>query len=343
MKNSTKGTQCAISIEERAIRYAEATPGAVSGANGHNQTFSLTSTLVHGFCLDGEVALSILKTHYNPKCDPQWSDKELVHKIDSAIKSPPPKPRGWLLESTERNQVRPTRPPNRRKEKPKIDALANVQKFIGDFRCTEQDIIEASPCKLPPLIHGEHFHRQGAYLISMLYDKDDLINIVSDSKQNEKGKWHPVGYGETLPRNEWLKRLLDPLPNRPGGRWFRFNPMDGKGISDVNVTAFPYAMIEFDHVPLDLQLSLIAKLPLRIVSVTFSGDRSYHALVKVDVGSLEQYEEHVGAIYEIMDDFGPDPNNKNASRMSRLPGVYRGDQQQRLVYLNPKPSTKGIL
>jgi hypothetical protein len=102
-------------------------------------------------------------------------------------------------------------------------------------------------------------------------------------------------------------------------------------------------MIEFDHVPLDLQLSLIAKLPLRIVSVTFSGDRSYHALVKVDVGSLKKHGEHVGAIYEIMDDFGPDPNNKNASRMSRLPGVYRGDRQQRLVYLNPEPSTKGIL
>jgi hypothetical protein len=343
MKNSTKGTQCAISIEERAIRYAEATPGAVSGANGHNQTFSLTSTLVHGFCLDGEVALSILKTHYNPKCDPQWSDKELVHKIDSAIKSPPPKPRGWLLESTERNQVRPTRLPNRKVEPPKVDPLANVKKFIGDFRCTEQDIIEASPCKLPPLIHGEHFHRQGAYLISMLYDKDDLINIVSDSKQNEKGKWHPVGYGETLPRNEWLKRLLDPLPNRPGGRWFRFNPMDGKGISDVNVTAFPYAMIEFDDIPLDLQLSLLAKLRLPIMAITFSGAKSYHALIKVDAGSLDEYQKTVDDLYARMKRYGIDPNNRNASRMSRLPGVYRGDRQQRLVYLNPEPSMKGIL
>ena len=341
MHTNTKGTQCAISIEERAIRYAEATPGAVSGANGHTQTFSLTSTLVHGFCLDGEVALSILKTHYNPKCDPPWNDKELIHKIDSAIKSPPPKSRGWLLNSTERNNVRSTRLPNRKVEPPKVDPLANINKFIGDFRCEESDLTKSSVLRSD--YRDAPLHYQSAAIIMELFGPTDLVNIVSDSKQNEKGKWHPVGYGETLPRNEWLKRLLDPLPNKDGGCWFRFNPMDGKGISDVNVTAFPYAMIEFDKIPLERQLPLIAKLPLRIVSVTFSGDRSYHALVKVDVGSLEQYEEHVGAIYEIMDDFGPDPNNKNASRMSRLPGVYRGDQQQRLVYLNPKPSTKGIL
>jgi len=341
MKNSAKATQCAISIEERAIRYAEATPGAVSGANGHNQTFSLTSTLVHGFCLDGEVALSILKTHYNPKCDPQWSDKELVHKIDSAIKSPPPKPRGWLLNSAERNNVRSTRLPNRKVKKPKVDALANINKFIGDFRCEESDLTKSSVLRSD--YRDAPLHYQSAAIIMELFGPTDLVNIVSDSKQNEKGKWHPVGYGETLPRNEWLKRLLDPLPNRPGGRWFRFNPMDGKGISDVNVTAFPYAMIEFDDIPLELQLPLIARLRLPIVSVTFSGDRSYHALIKVDVGSLKKHGEHVGAIYEIMDDFGPDPNNKNPSRMSRLPGVYRGEQQQRLVYLNPEPSTKGIL
>ena len=341
MKNSTKGTQCAISIEERAIRYAEATPGAVSGANGHNQTFSLTSTLVHGFCLDGEVALSILKTHYNPKCDPQWSDKELVHKIDSAIKSPPPKPRGWLLNSAERNNVRSTRLPNRKVEPPKVDPLANIKKFIGDFRCEESDLIKSSVLRSD--YRDAPLHYQSAAIIMELFGPTDLVNIVSDSKQNEKGKWHPVGYGETLPRNEWLKRLLAPLPNKDGGCWFRFNPMDGKGISDVNVKAFPYAMIEFDKIPLELQLPLIARLRLPIVSVTFSGDRSYHALIKVDVGSLKKHGEHVGAIYEIMDDFGPDPNNKNPSRMSRLPGVYRGDQQQRLVYLNPEPSTKGIL
>ena len=341
MHINTKGTQCATPIAERAIRYVEETPGAISGANGHNQTFALTSTLVHGFCLDGEVALSILKTHYNPKCDPQWSDKELVHKIDSAIKSPPPKPRGWLLESTERNQVRPTRLPNRKVEPPKVDPLANINKFIGDFRCEESDLTKSSVLRSD--YRDAPLHYQSAAIIMELFGPTDLVNIVSDSKQNEKGKWHPVGYGETLPRNEWLKRLLDPLPNRPGGRWFRFNPMDGKGISDVNVTAFPYAMIEFDDIPLDLQLSLLAKLRLPIMAITFSGAKSYHALIKVDAGSLDEYQKTVDDLYARMKRYGIDPNNRNASRMSRLPGVYRGDRQQRLVYLNPEPSMKGIL
>jgi hypothetical protein len=341
MHINTKGTQCATPIAERAIRYVEATPGAISGANGHTQTFALTSTLVHGFCLDGEVALSILKTHYNPKCDPQWSDKELVHKIDSAIKSPPPKPRGWLLESTERNQVRPARLPNRKVEPPKVDPLANINKFIGDFRCEESDLIKSSVLRSD--YRDAPLHYQSAAIIMELFGPTDLVNIVSDSKQNEKGKWHPVGYGETRPRNEWLKRLLDPLPNKDGGCWFRFNPMDEKGISDVNVTAFPYAMIEFDHVPLDLQLSLLAKLRLPITAITFSGAKSYHALIKVDAGSLDEYQKTVDDLYARMKRYGIDPNNRNASRMSRLPGVYRGDRQQRLVYLNPEPSTKGIL
>ena len=342
MKNSAKATQCAISIEERAIRYAEATPGAVSGANGHNQTFSLTSTLVHGFCLDGEVALSILKTHYNPKCDPQWSDKELVHKIDSAIKSPPPKHRGWLLNSAERNNVRSTRLPNRKVEPPKVDPLANINKFIGDFRCEESDLTKSSVLRSD--YRDAPLHYQSAAIIMELFGPTDLVNIVSDSKQNEKGKWHPVGYGETLPRNEWLKRLVeDPLPSSPGGCWFRMNPMDGGGIADKHVTAFRYALLEFDDIPLELQLLLFAKLPLPIVAIIHSGGRSYHAWIPINASSLDAYNDAVAGLYDRMNRFGVDRNNKNASRMSRLPGVYRGDQQQRLVYLNPEPSAKGIL
>lgn len=304
--------------------------------------FSLTMKLVHGYCLD-EAALPLLISHYNPKCVPPFSDKELEHKVASAIDTTSDQPRGHLISPTERNQIRSRRLPSRKFKPPKIDTLANVEKFLSGFRCNEAEVIAASPCKLPPLIHGDHFHRQAAYLISMLYEPDDLINIVSDSKQNDKGKYHPIGYGETRPCNVWLKRLLDPLPNRTGGHWIRMNPMDGQGIADKNVTAFRYALFEFDDIPLELQLSLFAKLPLPIVAIIHSGGRSYHAWVQIHANSLNEYKDSVAKLYGRMGRFGVDRNNKNTSRMSRLPGVYRGDQQQRLVYLNPEPSTGAIL
>lgn len=344
MNDTTKTPTKATPIIDRAIAYIGKTPPAISGANGSTQTLNLAQHLVHDFALSGEVVLSLLETHYNPRCDPQWSDKELRHKVSEAEKYPPPNTAyGCKVAPSERKYSRPVRLPARKVKAPKIDPLANVEKVLSGFRCTEDDIIKASPYKLPPLIYGDHFHRQGAYLISMLYEPDDLINIVSDSKQNDKGKWHPVGYGETLPRNEWLKRLLNPLSNRPGGRWMRMNPMDGEGIADKNVAAFRCALFEFDDIPLDLQLSLFAKLPLPIVAIIHSGGRSYHAWVQINASSLEEYQETVAGLYDRMNRFGIDRNNKNASRMSRLAGTYRGDQKQRLVYLNPEPSTGGIL
>ena len=332
-----------MSLVERAISYIEKTPAAISGNNGHDQAFALALSLVHGFCLDRIVSLSLLEQHYNPKCNPQWSHKELAHKVDSAINATPNRPRGWLLNSGNCKQARPVKIPSRQIQTLKVDALANVRKFLNGFRCAETEIIAASPYKLSPVIKGKHFHRQGAYLISMLYNKDDQVNIVSNQEQNENGKWHPVGYGGTLPRNEWLKRLLDPLAKRPGGHWVRMNPMDGKGISEKNVTAFRYALMEFDEIDLNLQLSLFARLPLPIVAIIYSGGRSYHAWIQINADDPAQYKETVAKLYDRMNRFGIDRSNKNASRMSRLPGVLREDQQQRLVYLNPEPSTEEIL
>lgn len=85
-----------IDLTERAIAYLAACPPAISGQNGHNQTFAVTQALVHGFCLKPEATVQLLREHYNPRCEPPWSEKELQHKVDSALKNPPGKPRGWL-------------------------------------------------------------------------------------------------------------------------------------------------------------------------------------------------------------------------------------------------------
>ena len=331
-------------IIERAITYIDRTPPAISGNNGHSQTLKLAINLVHGFCLDAQATTSLMWDYYNPKCDPQWSMPEIVHKVSDASKMSPIKPRGWLLNGSQSDPVKLERLPAKRVVMPKQNSVENIQKFIGNFRCQEQDLIDASPYKLTGIIQGEHFHRQGAMLIEYLYETDDLIRIVTSSRESEKGKHHPVGFGQTLPRNVWSSAILQaPQHKSEGGCWIGMNPLDGHGVADKNVTRFPYALFEMDDVSLELQLSIIAKLPMAFSAIIYSGGRSYHCWAKVPATNIDQYKNSVSSMCQSLKVFGADTKNKNASRMSRLPGVYRGDQPQRLVYLNPEPSIESIL
>ena len=83
-------------VENRAVAYLEAMPPAISGAGGHNATYAAATALVHGFGIDPDLALEILLAHYNPRCEPPWSEKELRHKVEDAATKPHDYPHGWL-------------------------------------------------------------------------------------------------------------------------------------------------------------------------------------------------------------------------------------------------------
>ena len=172
------------------------------------------------------------------------------------------------------------------------------------------------------------------------------MNHVADSRSTVSAdgtaKAYPIGAGSTLDRCELENLLLNDVPQSSGGCWLRMNPLDGKGIADINVTAFRYALIEFDFVPLDLQLALLAKLPIPIAAVLTSGGKSVHAWILIGRESLQAYKADVLRLHKLIGRFGVDPQNKNPSRLSRMPGARRtigavGDGRQRLLYLNPNP------
>ena len=151
------------------------------------------------------------------------------------------------------------------------------------------------------------------------------------------------GVGITKTRDEWLAHFRDHgVPSGSIGCLFRFNPVNGTpsgdngGYTDNDVTAHRYALIESDLLPLDLQLAVIAQLPLPISALMFSGEKSYHALVRVDASDAMEYRRDVGKMLALLRPLGFDPSTGNPSRMSRLPGAMRGEGQQRLVYLNPE-------
>jgi putative DNA primase/helicase len=71
------------SVIERARRYIAKMPPAVSGQNGHTQTFLVAEFLVRGFDLGIDQARPLLH-EYNARCLPPWTDAELEHKLRQA-------------------------------------------------------------------------------------------------------------------------------------------------------------------------------------------------------------------------------------------------------------------
>lgn len=92
-------------VERRALAYLDKVPPAISGNGGHAATYTAATVLVHGFEIDPERALSLLLGHYNPRCEPPWTEKELRHKITSAATKPHDQPRGWLLNESREQPV----------------------------------------------------------------------------------------------------------------------------------------------------------------------------------------------------------------------------------------------
>jgi hypothetical protein len=143
-------------------------------------------------------------------------------------------------------------------------------------------------------------------------------------------------------------------PQSKAGAWIRLNPVKEHGSGkhgasmDADVMSYRFALIESDILPVELQLSLWAKLPLPIAAIVASGGRGPHAWVKVDCADAAEYRTKVERIFSLLARFGICPSNKNPSRLSRMPGAQRsigahGDGRQRLLYLNDEPSEAPVI
>lgn len=120
------------------------------------------------------------------------------------------------------------------------------------------------------------------------------------------------------------------------GAWIRFNPLDGQGIGNANVTDFRFALVESDNVDLEKQNAIIRELELPVAALVYSGGKSLHAIVRIEAADAKQYRERVEYLYKVCDKngFEVDRNNKNPSRLSRMPGVIRNGKKQYLLDTN---------
>lgn len=117
------------------------------------------------------------------------------------------------------------------------------------------------------------------------------------------------------------------------GCYVRINPLDGVGDGNSNVTRFANALIESDEDDIETQYAIYKKLELPIRFLVHSGHHSLHAIVKVDALNISEYRERVSFLYSFCAKNGlrVDEANKNPSRYSRMPGVRRDGQWQRIV------------
>ena len=120
------------------------------------------------------------------------------------------------------------------------------------------------------------------------------------------------------------------------GAWIRFNPLDGKGVKNENVTEYRYALVESDSMPIAQQHAVIRELELPVAVLVYSGGKSLHAIVRIDAPNYEEYRRRVDYLYKVCKENGLDIDrqNRNPSRLSRLPGVVRGEHKQFIVDRN---------
>lgn len=184
--------------------------------------------------------------------------------------------------------------------------------------------------------------------LETLFEAGENVGYVTESweKTDEKGtRWLPS-------KGDWSRtagQLIQALNkcngdigavlgdyNPEAGAWIRFNPLDGNGCRNENVTDFRYALVESDDMELEKQNALIRELELPVAALVFSGKKSLHAIVRIDAADYREYRQRVEYLYSVCRKNGLklDTQNKNPSRLSRMPGVIRNGKKQFLLDTN---------
>lgn len=217
------------------------------------------------------------------------------------------------------------------------DEIGKDYKFIDEAWLEEKEINEPDDSQWNPV-------RELITYLETLFESTENVGYVTEVwKKDDKYMPGKGSYDRTA------GQLLEALSKCNGdigavigdykeeaGAWIRFNPLDGKGVKNENVTDYRYTLVESDSMELEKQNAIIRELELPVACLVSSGGKSIHAIVKVDANSYEEYRKRVDYIYSICKKNGLDidAQNRNPSRLSRMPGVMRKGRKQFLIGTN---------
>ena len=184
--------------------------------------------------------------------------------------------------------------------------------------------------------------------LETLFEAGENVGYVTQTWETEKD-----GKTKYLPTKGCCDRTAGELIKRLGecngdigavfgdykeeaGAWIRFNPLDGKGVKNENVTDYRYALVESDSMPIEQQNAVMRELELPIAVLVYSGGKSVHAIVKIDAPNYDEYRRRVDFLYKVCKESGLDidKQNRNPSRLSRMPGVMRNGKKQFIIDKN---------
>lgn len=196
---------------------------------------------------------------------------------------------------------------------------------------SEADLWELSPVRIhwPPACDATE-------ILRLLYRPEEQLFI---------GTRHDAGAEHVLPVSEWIRRfehriavpehiIPNPLTGEQG------HTKEGKPSyrADSCVRAFRFAVVEFDTMPRERQINFWAGVPLPVVALLDSGDKSIHGWIRIDAINAHEWTRRVeNKLFAFLIALGADGACKNEARLSRMSGHFRAEKGrwQRLLYLNP--------
>ena len=217
------------------------------------------------------------------------------------------------------------------------DAITNPEGAIVDRRWVEDRELNI-PDRWEP-------NKQLIAYLEALFEPAENVGYVEKSWQKD-GRWLPASGGHWDRTAGQLIELLSKCEGDIGkvigdydpaaGAWIRFNPLDGHGCRNENVTEYRYALVESDGLELEKQNAIIHQLELPCAALVYSGKKSLHAIVRVDAPDYAEYRKRVDYLYSVCQKNGLvlDQACRNPSRLSRMPGALRDGQKQYLLETN---------
>ncbi|MDT2260534.1 AAA family ATPase [Paenibacillus larvae] len=267
-------------------------------------------------------------TRYHPgECFKKWTTFEGTGTpITGATITQMAKDNGWMPRSADRED----------RELDWNDEIA------GDYVVVDKNWIEGKEIHEPAVWNPV---QQLTTYLEILFEASENVGYVVDTWQNDEGKYLPTKGAWDRSAGE-LIQLLNQCNgdigsvlgdyNPEAGAWIRFNPLDGKGVKNENVTDFRYALVESDTMDIEKQNAIMRELELPIAVLVYSGGKSLHAIVRIDAASYDEYRKRVDYLYNVCKKNGLsiDNQNRNPSRLSRMPGVERNGKKQFIVDTN---------
>ncbi len=127
-------------VIDRAAKYLDAMPPCIEKQSGDDHLLYAACRLTNGFALTDDAALDLLRTVFNPRCQPPWPDHRLVYKVEQSRKVSHNEPRGHLLNDDRPEASKPTSSTG--KNEPDRPKQAPASLIVRNFADIEREEID---------------------------------------------------------------------------------------------------------------------------------------------------------------------------------------------------------